>query len=66
MLDSDPRPRAYGELARWHYHYGVALARLNQTELAEQQLGAALQGEALDWVRRRARVELTTLARQRR
>jgi len=66
MLDSDPRPRAYGELARWHYHYGIALARLHQSELAEQQLAAALQGEALEWVRRAARVELTTLARQRR
>jgi tetratricopeptide (TPR) repeat protein len=66
MLDSDPRPRAYGELARWHYHYGIALARLNQIEPAEQQLGAALRGEALEWVRRAARAELTTLARQRR
>jgi hypothetical protein len=66
VLDTDPRPRAYGELARWHYHYGVALARLNQIEAAEPQLRAALQGDALEWVRRAARAELTTLARQRR
>jgi tetratricopeptide (TPR) repeat protein len=66
MLDSDPRPRAYGELARWHYHHGVALARLNQIDLAEPQLRAALQGDALEWVRRAARLELTTLAARRR
>ena len=66
MLDTDPRPRAYGELARWHYHYGVALARLNDVGLATQQLQAALQGDALEWVRADARAELATLASPRR
>ena len=66
MLDSDPRPRAYGELARWHYHYGLALAQLNQVELAEAELRAALQGDALAWVRQRAQRELSTLSLRRR
>lgn len=30
MLDADPRPRAPGELARWHHHYGIAQAVLQQ------------------------------------
>ena len=66
MLDADPRPRADGEVARWHYHYGVALARLSQIELAGRHLRAAWQGETHEWVRRAARAELTALARQRR
>ena len=62
MLDADTRPRAFGELARWRYHYGVALARLNQGTNAARHLRAALDGDGLDWVRGRAHLELGKLA----
>lgn len=62
MLAADTRPLAFGERARWHYHYGVALTRVNQIEHANRELRTALEGEALDWVRGRAHLELATLA----
>lgn len=62
MLGTDTRPRAFGELARWRYHYGVALAGLNQIEPARRELGAALLDEGHDWVRGRAHLELGKLA----
>lgn len=66
MLDSDSRPRAYGELARWRYHYGIALAALNQIDLANQQFDAVMQSEALEWVHKRTRIELAKLSSRRR
>jgi len=66
ILDGDARPRAYGELARWHYSYGLALARLNQNGAAIQQLRAALENESLEWARDRTRVELDRLTSLRR
>ena len=62
MLGADPRPRAFGEVARWHYHLGVALAGLGQTDAAERELRVALDGDSLDWVRGRTHLELGTLA----
>ena len=62
MLAADARPRAFGEVARWHYHLGVALAGLGQRDEAERELRAALDGESLDWVRGRTYLELGTLA----
>lgn len=62
MLETDSRPRAFGELARWRYHYGVAFARLHQIEAASQQFRAALQGDGLEWVRGRTHLELGKLA----
>lgn len=61
-LAADPRPRAFGELARWRYHYGVALARLNQIENANHEFRLALLGDGHDWVRGRAHLELGKLA----
>ena len=66
LLEAETRPLAFGELARWRYHHGVSLARLHQADAAHQQLTAALHGEALEWVRELARLELRTLALQRR
>ncbi|HYE88969.1 MAG TPA: tetratricopeptide repeat protein [Vicinamibacterales bacterium] len=62
MLHDDPRPRAFGELGRWRYHYGVSLAALQQTPAAKEQFTAVLQGESLDWVRDNARLELARLS----
>ncbi|MBY0496425.1 MAG: DUF3808 domain-containing protein [Cyanobacteria bacterium] len=65
MLDADARPRALGELARWHYHYGVALAQLDQADAAKQQFTAVLKENPIDWVRQSAQLELARLASRR-
>ena len=61
-LADDPRPRAFGEQARWRYAYGATLVALKQTERAERELRAVLDGEAHEWVRGRAHKELGKLA----
>jgi hypothetical protein len=66
MVETETRPLAFGEHARWRYHYGVSLARLHQVDSARQQLQAALTGESLEWVRAAAQLELRQLASQRR
>ena len=65
MLAGDRRPRAFGEEARWRYHYGVALAGLGDRAAAERELRTALTGESHDWVRGRAYLELGKLASDR-
>jgi tetratricopeptide (TPR) repeat protein len=45
MLDTDPRPRAFGEVARWHYLYGLSLARMQQTDASRQQFLIALRAD---------------------
>jgi tetratricopeptide (TPR) repeat protein len=66
MVETETRPLAFGELARWRYHYGVSLAHLHQVEAARQQLKAALEGESLEWVRASAHFELRKLPSWRR
>ena len=61
-LARDPRPRAFGEEARWRYHRGAALLALRQAEAAERELRAVLSGEAHQWVRGRTHLELGKLA----
>ena len=61
-LSRDPRPRAFGEEARWRYSHGAALVGLHQTELADRELRAVLSGEGPDWLRGRAHKELGKLA----
>jgi tetratricopeptide (TPR) repeat protein len=61
-LSQDPRPRAFGEEARWRYYHGAALVALRQLEAAEGELRAVLTGEAPDWLRGRAHKELGKLA----
>ena len=58
----DPRPRAFGEDARWRYAYGTALAALKNSAAAERELRVALDGVTRDWVRGRVHKELGKLA----
>lgn len=62
QLAHDSRPRAFGEMARWHYCHGAVLVGLHQIERAERELRKALEGEATDWLRGRAHKELGKLA----
>lgn len=61
-LAVDPRPRAFGEEARWRYAYGAALTALKEIEAAERELRAVLESEAPEWLRGRAQMELGKLA----
>jgi tetratricopeptide (TPR) repeat protein len=62
ILSRDPRPRAVGEDARWHYAYGAALVALRDVAPAERELRIAVACAARDWVRGRAHRELGKLA----
>lgn len=62
MLESDTRPRAYGEEARWRYYEGATLVLLRDTAGADRALRAALDAEAPGWLHGRARKELGKLA----
>lgn len=57
----DSRPRAFGEEARWHYYRGAALVALRNRPAAEVELRKVLEGEAQQWVRGRAHLELGKL-----
>ena len=57
----DPRPRAFGELARWRYYLGAALVALKLSDAAERELAAVLGAEAPEWLRGRAHKELGKL-----
>jgi tetratricopeptide (TPR) repeat protein len=61
-LSHDPRPRAFGEDARWRYAHGAALVGLGNSAAAERELRAALAGATRDWVRGRVHKELGKLA----
>jgi tetratricopeptide (TPR) repeat protein len=61
-LSGDPRPRAFGEEARWRYCHGAALVGLHQIDLAERELGAVLALEGSAALRGRAHNELGKLA----
>ena len=63
-LASDSRPRAFGELARWRYQHGLALAALKRNDTAQIAFADALAGEGPDWIRGRAHLELGRLAAQ--
>ena len=62
MLAGDPRPRAFGELARWGYYHGAALVALREPDAARRALDAALRDPARDWVHGRIHTELGKLA----
>ena len=57
-LSQDPRPRGFGEEARWHLYYGAALVALHEVGDARRELHAALTAPANDWVHGRAHKEL--------
>jgi hypothetical protein len=61
-LSRDPRPRAFGEDALWHFRRGAARVGLRRVSEAKSDLEAALTGEARNWVRGRAHSELGKLA----
>ena len=62
MLADDPRPRAFGELARWGYYHGAALVALKEAEAARRALDAALRDPSRAWVQGRIRTEIGKLA----
>lgn len=64
-LEADSRPRAFGELARWRYQHGLALAALNRREDAAREYRAALGTEGQAWVKERTNLELSKLAKGR-
>lgn len=64
-LAADKRPRIYGEEALWRYKRGAVRVSLARYEAAVADLGAVISGEARDWVKGRARVEMGKLALQR-
>jgi tetratricopeptide (TPR) repeat protein len=59
---ADPRPRAFGEEARWRFAYGAALVGAKERERAERQLRTVLAGEAPGWLKGRAHKELGKVA----
>jgi tetratricopeptide (TPR) repeat protein len=61
QLAKDPRPKALGEEARWHYTYGSALVALKDVVPAERELRAALGWVTRDWLRGRIHRELGKL-----
>ena len=62
MVAGDPRPRAFGELARWGYAYGAALVALKEIDAAHRALVAGLEDPSRPWVEGRIRIELGKLA----
>jgi len=62
LLAADPRPRAFGEEARWRYAYGASLVGLNEAAAAERELHAALAAATHDWLRGHVHVELGRVA----
>jgi hypothetical protein len=62
MLAADPRPRAFGELARWGYYHGAAFVALKETDAARRALDAALKDPSRPWVQGRIHTELGKLA----
>jgi tetratricopeptide (TPR) repeat protein len=57
-LAKDPRPRAFGEEARWRWAYGAALVLSGQIESADRELRQVLVLEGPAWLRGRAHKEL--------
>ena len=57
-LAADPRPRAFGEEARWRYQRGAALVALTRIDEARRELQAVLTLPGHIWIRGRAHLEL--------
>ncbi len=62
MLQSDTRPRMFGEEALWRQKHGAALVALNRVAEAEAELKRALALESRRWVAGRAHAEMGKLA----
>ncbi len=61
-LAQDPRPRAFGEEARWYYALGLAHVGLGEVDAARVAFQTVVEGEALAGVRGRAHLERGRLA----
>jgi tetratricopeptide (TPR) repeat protein len=61
-LDRDPRRRAPGEVALWHYKRAMARIALNQPEPARQDLETARRHRPLEWIRGRIQLEFGKIA----
>lgn len=61
-LEADPRPRAYGEDARWRYQRGAAYVALRDAGAAARDFHMALAAEAPTWIHGRVHLELGKLA----
>jgi tetratricopeptide (TPR) repeat protein len=57
-LATDPRPLAFGELARWRYYLGASLVGLKQVDAATSELQSALTVPARPWIHGRVHTEL--------
>ena len=57
-LAKDPRPRAFGEEARWRYAYGASLVLTNAADAAEPELRRALALDGPEWLRGRIHKEI--------
>jgi tetratricopeptide (TPR) repeat protein len=57
-FSSDTRPRAFGEMALWHYVHGAALLERGDLPGARRSLTQALDGDARTWVRGRTHLAL--------
>lgn len=62
LLETDPRPRAYGELARWKLASGRVRLGTQDLAAADRELRAALAAPAPGWVHGRVHVALGKLA----
>ncbi|HEX7139471.1 MAG TPA: hypothetical protein VF219_16580 [Vicinamibacterales bacterium] len=60
--ERDPRPKAFGEEARWRCAYGAALVTVRNVAAADRELHAALDAAKHDWVQGRVHKELGKLA----
>ena len=62
VLERDPRPRAFGEEARWRYAHGASLVLINRPDPAARELERVLIMSAPEWLRGRAQKELGKIA----
>jgi len=58
LLARDPRPRAFGEEARWRWAYGASLVLANRTDAADRELRQSLTLDGPAWLKGRAHKEL--------
>ena len=61
-LQTDRRPRMFGEESLWFYKRGAARVALRKLEPARADLGRALEGDGQDWMRGRVHTELGKIA----
>ena len=58
VLAKDPRPRAFGEAARWRWAFGASLVLSGRPEAADRELRQSLSLDGPAWLRGRVHKEL--------